>query len=296
MTRLPVLLDTDIGSNIDDALALAYLLRQPRCELLGVTTVTGEPDNRAMLADALCRAFGRTDVPILCGAANPMRGPQRQPTAPQAAVLADRPHRQTFVPDTAVDFLRRTIRGRPGRITLLTIGPLTNIGRLYAIDPEIPSLLRQHVLMAGHYFNRGTGYGPTEWNVSVDPEAAAAVFSAGIPVMRCIGLDVTARCRLSADEFRRRFREGPLRIIVDMAEVWLRDRRHVLFHDPLAAATVFDPSLCGYARGRVRIETRNPQTTGFTAFDAEARPPCHEVATDVDPNRFFEHYFATLAG
>ncbi|MGB9625007.1 MAG: nucleoside hydrolase [Phycisphaerae bacterium] len=79
---IPILLDTDIGSDIDDAVALAYLLRQPQCELLGITTVTGEPEKRARLADAICRAFGRSDVPIFSGAARPILVPQRQPAAP----------------------------------------------------------------------------------------------------------------------------------------------------------------------------------------------------------------------
>lgn len=69
---LPLLLDTDIGTDIDDAVALAYLLRQPRCELLGITTVTGEADKRAALADAVCRAAGRTDIPIHVGTQMPL--------------------------------------------------------------------------------------------------------------------------------------------------------------------------------------------------------------------------------
>ena len=72
MQTIPVLLDTDIGSDIDDAVALAYLLKQPRCDLLGVTTVTGEPTKRAMLADAICQAAGRTDIPIHVGTEAPL--------------------------------------------------------------------------------------------------------------------------------------------------------------------------------------------------------------------------------
>src|SRR5271169_3398115 len=93
---IPILLDTDIGSDIDDAVCLAYLLRQPRCELLGITTVTGEAQKRAMLADAICRAAGRTDIPIHCGAEQPFLIPQQQPQAPQSVILADFPHRSEF--------------------------------------------------------------------------------------------------------------------------------------------------------------------------------------------------------
>ncbi len=292
---IPILLDTDIGSDIDDAVALAYLLRQPQCELLGITTVTGEPEKRACLADAICRAFGRSDVPIFSGAARPILVPQRQPAAPQASVLPKWPHRETFAPDTAVDFLRQTIRSRPGEITLLTIGPLTNVGLLYALDPQIPSLLKSHVLMAGHYFNRAVGYGPTEWNAGGDPHAAAAVFAANPPAVTCIGLDVTSRCVLPADEFRRRFSAGPLRVVLDMAEVWFQQRPSVTFHDPLAAAVVFEPSLCRYATGRVEVELQSTRLMGYTAFDANARPAPHRVATEVASERFFERYFAVVS-
>ena len=81
-----VLLDTDIGSDIDDAVCLAYLLAQPACDLLGITTVSGEADKRAMMASALCRVAG-VEIPIFPGAEEPLLVPQKQTRAPQAAVL-----------------------------------------------------------------------------------------------------------------------------------------------------------------------------------------------------------------
>src|SRR5437773_4443121 len=93
---LPLIFDTDIGSDIDDAIALAYLLKQPRCDLLGITTVTGQPQVRAQLSDAVCRAFGRQEVPVHSGAAQPLLGAQLQPEVPQKAVLPKWPHREKF--------------------------------------------------------------------------------------------------------------------------------------------------------------------------------------------------------
>ena len=92
--KIPVLFDTDIGSDIDDAVALAYLLREPRCELLGVTTVTGEPEVRAQLVDAVCQAFGRPEVPVYSGAGKPLLVEQQQPEAPQKTVLERWPLRE----------------------------------------------------------------------------------------------------------------------------------------------------------------------------------------------------------
>ena len=92
---MKVLLDTDIGSDIDDAICLAYLLAQPQCDLLGITTVSGEPEKRAMLASAICTAAGR-EVPIFPGAPQPLLVPSQQPLAPQAAALGGWPHASAF--------------------------------------------------------------------------------------------------------------------------------------------------------------------------------------------------------
>jgi inosine-uridine nucleoside N-ribohydrolase len=141
-----VLLDTDIGSDIDDAVCLAYLLAQPECDLLGITTVSGEAERRAMLASALCKVAGRS-TPIFPGVEAPLLAGQRQPRAPQAEALRRWEHDQTFPHGQALEFMRQTIRRHPGDVTLLAIGPLTNVALLSAADPEIPAPLKSLVLM-----------------------------------------------------------------------------------------------------------------------------------------------------
>jgi purine nucleosidase len=176
------------------------------------------------------------------------------------------------------------------------------------------------VLMCGRFFG-GMG---AEWNARGDPHATAVVFGAGHqtrpPHHTSFGLDVTTRCRMPADECRRRFTAEVLRPVRDFAEVWFRGRpagRHggrerpfITFHDPLAAACIFQPDLCRYRRGHVTVSL-TPPTLGWTVFRegkaaaAEAdtgagagsegpagrRLPPHTVACDVDPDRFFDHYF-----
>ncbi len=293
---VPVLFDTDIGSDIDDALALAYLLHQPRCQLLGITTVTGEPQRRAQLADAICRAAGRSDVPIFSGAAQPLLVNQRQPHAPQAEILARWPHRSEFPPNEAVAFLREVIRSRPGEVTLLAVGPLTNVALLFALDPEIPGLLRQLVLMCGVFTNRLAGVGPLEWNALVDPHATAIVYRAPVARHLSVGLDVTCRCRLPADVCRQRLRGGALDVVADAAEVWFRGRPEIVFHDPLAAALVFEPDLCRYEDGQVEVELTSPRLQGMTHFDRRGPQRPHRIAVEVEAERFFAHYFAVTGG
>src|SRR5215210_4822768 len=149
-----VLLDTDIGTDVDDAVALAYLLSHPDCELLGITTVTGEVEKRASLASVMCRAAGR-DIPIYPGADRPMLGEQRQPLAQQATVLPRWPHQTDFPKGQAVEFLANTIRSHPGEVTLLTIGPLTNAGLLFSQHPGIAGLLAGFVMMGGNFDEEG---------------------------------------------------------------------------------------------------------------------------------------------
>src|SRR5215211_5842117 len=135
-----VLLDTDIGTDVDDAVCLAYLLSHPDCELLGITTVTGEAEKRASLASVLCKAVGK-EIPIYPGEDHPLRGEQRQRFAQQAAVLPRWPHQTNFPKAQAVGFLAETIHSHPGEVTLLTIGPLTNIGMLFSAHPEVAEML-----------------------------------------------------------------------------------------------------------------------------------------------------------
>jgi inosine-uridine nucleoside N-ribohydrolase len=288
-----VLLDTDIGSDIDDAVCLAYLLAQPECELLGITTVSGEPERRAMLASALCKVAG-VQVPIFPGVEAPLLGPQRQPRAPQAAALSRWAHESAFARGQAIEFLRQTIRAHPGEITLLAIGPMTNVALLFAIDPEISALLKGLVLMCGVFTNRLPRIGPLEWNAICDPHAAAMVYRAGAAVHRSIGLDVTCQVTMDAHEVRERFTADLLRPVLDFAEVWFRERPRITFHDPLAAATIFDARICACERGTVEVELSSQRLGGLThwAPGADGR---HEVALEVEAARFFEHYFSVFS-
>ena len=145
-----------------------------------------------MMASALTKVAGRK-VPIYPGVEEPLVIPQKQPRAPQAAALAKWEHDRRFPPGEAVEFLRRTIRKHPGEVTLLTIGPLTNIGILFRVDPEIPKLLKALVMMCGRFIDPVGDPLPAEWNAGCDPHATAIAYAAQPPVHRSIGLDVTTK-------------------------------------------------------------------------------------------------------
>lgn len=283
-----VLLDTDIGTDIDDAVCLAYLLCHPECELLGITTVTGEAEKRAMLASAICRRAGR-DVPIYPGAERPLVVEQKQPRAQQAEALGAWDHQTRFPRGEAIEFMRRTIRKHPGEVTLLSIGPLTNLGLLFSVDPEIPGLLKGLVMMCGLFKGPVAGYGPLEWNAIGDPHASVIVYRAPVRIHRSVGLEVTTKVSMSPEEFRAAFQSDLFKPIQDFANVWFRDWAGTTFHDPLAAATIFKSSICAFTRGTVEIELADQQSLGKTGWKDDPAGP-HEAAFQVDPSAFFAHY------
>ncbi len=148
-------------------------------------------------------------------------------------------------------------------------------------------------------FTGGHGHGPgdREWNALVDPIATAIVFRARPPRLTSVGLEVTTRCQLSAEECRRRFHAagGPLGVVADLAEVWFRGQKSITFHDPLAATVVFEPGLCVYASGLVAVETHSDTLAGLTQFRRQEEAP-HRIAVGVDPEAFFRHYFSVVGG
>ncbi len=292
-------LDTDIGSDIDDALALAYLLARPDANIVGISTVTEVGDDRARLVSALCKIAGK-DVPIYPGLALPFLVAPRQTAVPQAVALERWPHADAFPPNAATNALRDAIRAQPGEISLLAIGPMTNVGALFAMDPEAPSLLKELILMCGA-FDFPDWPDATEWNAINDPHAAAltyraAPFAAPPPRHVSFGLDVTNKVVLERDEFASRIGATELgRCALDMAAAWFEQSPRVTFHDPLATAALFEPSLCGYARGAVRVDLENPDLLGKTHWTPHADGP-HEIAVTVDAQRFFAHFFSVLEG
>lgn len=294
----PLLFDTDIGSDIDDAVALAYLLKQRDCQILGITTVSGDTVKRAALAEIICRAGGREDIPIYAGLTGPLLHGPGQPHVPQYEAVASQPHRSDYVPGAgAVLFLRDTIRAYPGEITLLAVGPMTNIAALFALDPEIPLLLKSLVLMCGVYTGAANhSPGTCEWNAMIDPVATSIVYKAGREKLIGVGLDVTEKCRMPAADCRRRFTEagGALGVVGKMAEIWFQKSSHITFHDPLAAAWIFAPSLCRAVAGSVSVHSDNDQFAGLTLWKPYAEGP-HRIAADVNPEAFFNHYFGVVS-
>ena len=284
-----IILDTDIGSDIDDALALAYLLREPACELLGITTVSGQPRERAMLASAMCCAAGRTDIPIYPGIARPFLGRQLQPKAPQSEKLSHWPHCAEFEENRAISFLQRTIRENPGEVTLLAIGPMTNVAALFCMDREIPALLDGLVLMCGNF---DASVERPEWNAKCDWAASAIVYGSNVRVHRSYGLNVTLHTGIPVSEVLPRLNGPVLSLAADFAQTWIKHPEQTMyFHDPLAAVCLFEPDICTYENGRVEVEILPQGVSGRTVLHSDPNGGC-QVARDVNAERFFRRFFS----
>lgn len=287
-----VLLDTDIGTDIDDAICLTYLLANSNCDLLGITTVTGEPEKRAMIASSLCILAGK-DIPIYPGTAEPLIIEQQQKIAQQAKSLEKWKHNKEFPKGQAIEFMRRTIRENPGEVILLTIGPLTNIGLLFKVDEEIPSLLKGLVMMCGYFHQKIEGWNKLEWNAKGDYHSSNIVYRSKVKTHRSIGIDVTSQVTMDSKEFKENFSADIFKPLQDYAQHWYDYSHTVTFHDPLAAATIFNEIICGYEKGNVSIELNDAETAGLTKWEKNQNGK-HEIATTVNKEEFFKEYFSVF--
>ncbi len=208
-TRVPLIIDVDTG--IDDSLALLYAAASPEADLVGVTCLSGNIEARQVAVNtlAILELAGRTDVEVALGQEVPLIRPlQTTPEThgPQGLGHAELPPPSRRLSDRhAVDLIVDEARRRPGEITLVTLGPLTNLAIALLREPTLPRLLKGYVLMGGAFGTSGNTTPSTEWNIHCDPEAARIVFAAwaratesdaSIPRPLALGLDVTEQARI----------------------------------------------------------------------------------------------------
>lgn len=291
MDKVKLLVDTDIGSDIDDALCLAYLLKQPACEILGITTCSSEPEKRAEIVDSICSYVG-VSLPIFPGHSMPLTGKQLQVAVHQYEVAAKLPHRKDFPKNKAIDFMRETIEQNPGEVVLLPIGPLTNIGALFAAYPHVIPLVKEISYMGGSFFEDGLRFLSTEWNIKNDPIAAKIVFESGVK-MRVAGLDVSLKTKTSCKEFLAKPHKDVLYPVSLYAEKFLERTNDMYYHDAVSAVLLFCDDICQYKRGT--IHTDLGAEWGRTYF-VENSASNIEVAYAIDTERFFTHYNQIVYG
>lgn len=295
---VPIILDCDPGH--DDAVAILLAAGDPGVELLGITTVAGNQTLARTTANAcaVCTVAG-IDGPVLAGADRPLLRPLQTAAAfhGESGMDGPAPVEATVVPgdEHAVDFIIRTVLADPGRVTLVAVGPLTNLALALRREPGLAGAVREVVIMGGS-FTRGNTTPAAEFNIIVDPEAAAIVFAAPWRVTM-VGLDVThqAVC-LPAVQERFAAMGTPLGDFVDGLMTFFRGAYATAasmpdppVHDPCAVALVIDPTVMEVAPASVEVETVGRHTAGMTVVDFAAPPDSrHRVATSLRADRFWD--------
>ena len=295
---IPIIFDTDIGDDIDDALALALALQSPELDVRAVTTVSDDTEGRSRLAWKELGLYGRHDVALGTGAPEPLLDPMHTGRAPQFTVLTDADTLPSAARRRASELIIETLLESPRKITLVPVGPLTNIALALKGEPRIKDKIERIVLMGGA-FNLLTA----EYNIQRDRIAAEIVFRSGVPIT-AVGLDVTLQCKLAAPDIKRlRDANNPSsRFLVRLIELWQNGHpdQYPILHDPLAVAVTLNPHLIETQLGSVTVETASPLTHGMTMFTpAERLPPgAHpttSIARQVDAHRFIEMFLARLS-
>ncbi len=279
-----IILDTDLGTDIDDAYALAFILASPDLELVGVTIANGRTEQRARLALKMLYEAGREDIPVAVGRPTDSGG-----TVNQAPWAEDFDAVQP-IDQPAAEFIAEQVKAHPDELCLLPIGPLTNVADALALDPDLGHKLQEMVLMAGCV---GWPAGATpeikpEYNIVCDIPAAQATLRSGAR-MTMVPLDATYRVKLEEDRRANLSAAGtPLTdALAEMLSLW--PSTTPVLHDPLAVGVAIDPTCCGMANLCVVCDEE-----GYTR-PVEGEPNV-QVAVTPNVGRFLHLFMERLLG
>jgi inosine-uridine nucleoside N-ribohydrolase len=282
-----IIIDTDIGDDVDDAFALAFAVKSPELQVLGAMTTFGDTETRARLTARFLGEVGRAEIPVLAGRATATKNPMSQRRYAEGGNFAKATH------GDAVDFLLEQIRKYPGEITLVAIGPLMNVGAAIDKDAATFRKLKRVVLMGGS-IRRGYGdLGYTapvppmpEWNIVNDVASAQKLFAAGVPLF-VMPLDST---QLKMDEVKRAFLFSRGTAVTDQLAVLyhLWGQETPTLFDPMTIVFVLRPDLCPVQGMHLRVDEK-----GFTREEAGASNA--QVCLNSNAEDFFRFYLSRLA-
>jgi inosine-uridine nucleoside N-ribohydrolase len=303
----PVILDVDPGH--DDAVALMLACGHPGLDLLAVTTVAGNVplDKTTRNALRVLSLVGRTDVPVGAGASGPLARPLLTAEGIHGESGLDGSEEipeATFGPDErgAVGLIAATLRASSEPVTLIPVGPLTNIAKFLREHPDLKDRVA-HISLMGGSIGLGNTTPAAEFNIYVDPEAAREVFESGLPITMS-GLDVTHQAGAGPDEREQLRTTGSVGSVVAEFLDFFAAAYEGFFgfdapplHDPVAVAAVIEPHLLKTRPMRVDIECESDLTRGETVCDfygVTGKEPNAEVGIELDREGFFELLYSTL--
>src|SRR5262245_14325549 len=276
--KIPVIFDTDIGTDIDDSFALALVLASPELELRGVTSVSADAYGRSMIACRMLWLTGHEKIPVAAG-----RPPQARPTFQGQYQYGLRATPKHPIKESAVEFMYNQLKAEPGKITLLTVGDLTNVARLITDHPDCKPWIKRVVLMGGAVRVGYNGKPPVEWewNIKSDIKGAQTVFSSGLPLV-VAPLDATL-VRLE-EPLRKKIFDAKTPLTYQLlAHYQLWDKQTPTLFDPVAVTLCFNESFCKMEDLRLEVDDK-----GFTR-EVKGKPNAR-VATSIKTDEFLKWY------
>lgn len=292
--REKIIIDSDIGDDIDDAFAVGLALSSPEFEILGVSASFGDTATRARMFDRMLGELGRSDIPVAMGtpaAVNLNAFTQRRYA--EGGTVAGRPY------PNAVDFVLGQARKYPGQVTLVAIGPLPNVGAMIDKDPAAFKLLKQVVIMGGSIRTMNDPYGMAapidphpEWNIKNDIAGAKKLFSSGV-TLKVMPLDSTANLKFHDVARTALFQHGSMltNILAGLYYAWSAATRAPtpILYDPMTLAALLQPSLCPLTPMHITVDD-----TGNTKETPGA--PNAEVCLHSDAQAFAQFYVRRVTG
>ena len=293
-----VILDTDIGTDIDDAYAVLLAVSSSELNVQGVTLVYGDVGVRRRIALKLLKLAGRPDIPVVEGEEYPLNRERpiywggHEGRGIESSDIEDIPRLDVSAPE----FMATAAAEQPGELLLITIGPLTNAAIAIQNHPREMARLQGIVAMASTFAGFGPEKAGVEHNVKCDPEAADIVLGSGIPVL-LVGLNVTLQTALTRSHVERIAGGGtPLAgLMAHMTEDWIRvtNRDSTPMNDGLAVAASFQPAIMSTAT--VRPEVSKEVAGAITYYEAGPESPIR-ICTSMDVGRFDELFFPRIFG
>ena len=294
MDKKLVYVDTDIGlgtpgAEIDDGAALIFLLRNKSIDVIGAGSVFGNVPlhDAALNLDRLLTWLGREDIPTSLGADRPLIADTAWFESWQSNYGKTLPWNTRPVNYLAANLIIHAIHTHPGQVSLLSLGPMTNLALAVRLDPNIIPLTREVIVMGGSFNVQNP---EPEFNVRCDPEAAQIVFSSGWKV-HILGLDITRRVHFSRRDFASLPDGNPaVELLRAQAPGWI-DRMEEMgweqdgcaLHDAVAAAYLIDRAIFQTEEASVEVELANDDSRGITRFSsATENQPIVKVITDLD--------------
>ena len=292
--REKIIIDSDIGDDIDDAFALGLALSSPEFDIVGVSASFGDTPTRAKMLDRMLGELGRGDIPVAMGApanVNLTAFTQRRYAEGGAFARASHP--------SAVDFVLDQARKYPGEITLVAIGPLPNIGAMIDKDPAAFRKLKRVVIMGGNIRTMTDPYGVAapiaphpEWNIKNDIASAQKLFTVGVP-LTVMPLDSTANLKFHEVARTALFAHGTMltNILAGLYYEWSAATRSPtpILYDPMTLASMLEPSLCPLTPMHITVDE-----AGNTRETPGA--PNAQVCLHSDADAFLRFYVKKVAG